>query len=123
VNTVLTSNPVALTVIPKQVASLSVDNANPQLKLGAEVVVLVKVARQFDYADTFKITLLPENTNGVAAADVVIPAGQNDVKLALKAPAAAAIGNRANLTIRAVAVVNGNVMLNHDVKINVNVVK
>jgi hypothetical protein len=123
VNTVLPSNPVTLTVIPKQVASLSVDNPNPQVKVGAEVVVLVKVARQFDYADSFKVTLLPENTNGVTAADVVIPAGQNEVKLAFKAPAAAAVGARPNLTIRAVAVVNGNVMLNHDVKINVNVVK
>lgn len=123
VNTVLPSNPVTLTVIPKQVASLSVDNPNPQVKVGAEVVVLVKVARQFDYADSFKVTLLPENTNGVTAADVVIPAGQNEVKLAFKAPAAAAVGARPNVTIRAVAVVNGNVMLNHDVKINVNVVK
>ncbi len=123
VNTILPSNPVTLTVLPKQVATLSVDNANPQLKLGAEVVVLVNVARQFEYADTFKVTLLPENANGVTATDVVIPAGQNQAKLTLKVPANAAGGARANLTIRAVAVVNGNVMLNHDVKINVNVVK
>ncbi|MCI0682836.1 MAG: PPC domain-containing protein [Gemmataceae bacterium] len=123
VNTILPSNPITLTVLPKQVATLSVDNANPQLKLGGEVVVLVRVARQFDYADAFKVSLLPDNANGVTAAGAVIAAGQNDVKLALKVPANAAGGPRQNLTIRAIAVVNGNVMLNHDVKINVNVVK
>ena len=51
-----------------------------------------------------------------------IPPGQNEVKLALKAPEGAALGNRANLTIRATAVLSG-VTLNHDLKINVNVVK
>jgi hypothetical protein len=122
VNVIVPSNPITLTVLPKQVAQLSVDNANPQLKPNAEVVVLVKVARQFDYADGFKVTLLPENTNGVTAAEVTIPPGQNEVKLALKAPDNAALGNRANLTIRAAAVLSG-VTLNHDVKINVNVVK
>jgi hypothetical protein len=122
VNVIVPSNPVSLTVLPKQVAQLSVDNANPQLKPNAEVVVLVKVARQFDYADAFKVTLLPENANGVTAAEVTIPPGQNEAKLALKAPENAALGNRANLTIRASAVLSG-VTLNHDTKINVNVVK
>ncbi len=123
VNTILPSNAVELIVLPKQVATLSVDNANPQLKLGAEVVVLVTVARQFDYADSFKVALLPENTNGVTADEVVIQPGQTQAKLALKVPAAAAGGPRPNLTIRAVAIVNGNVALNHETKINVNVVK
>lgn len=123
VNTILPSNAIELTVLPKQVATLSVDNANPQLKLGGEVVIAVNVARQHDYVDSFKVALLPENTNGLTADEVVIQPGQNQTKLTLKVPAAAAGGPRQNLTIRAVAIVNGNVVLNHETKINVNVVK
>lgn len=117
VNTILPTAPVTLTIIPKTVANLTVDNAGPAVKAGGEAVLNLKVARLSDYAGEFKVTLLPENTNGVTAAEVTIPAGQNDAKLTLKAPDGAAPGPRQNLTLRAVAVVSG-VTLNHDLKIN-----
>jgi hypothetical protein len=124
VNTVLASSPVTLTILPKQVANLSVDNANPTVQMGKQGAVLVKVARLFDYGDSFKVELiLPPGTQGVAADPIVIPAGANEAKLMLRVPENTPPGARANLTIRAVAVVNGNVTLVHETKINVNVVK
>ena len=47
---------------------MSVDNANPTIKTGAEGAITVKVARLFDYADAFKVELvLPPNVKGVSA--------------------------------------------------------
>jgi len=127
VNTVLVASPVQVTVLPKQVANLSVDNANPAIKLGKELatgVITVRVARQFDYADTFKVELiLPKEAKDVSADATVIPANQNEVKLTLKVPPSAAPGNRTNLIVRATAVIHGDVVLVHETKINVNVVK
>lgn len=124
VNTILASTPIQLTVLPKQVANLTVDNANPMVKLGADGAVLVKVGRLFDYNDVFKVELvLPKDVSGVTADPITIPAGANEAKLILKVPPNTPPGNRQNITIRAVAVVNGNVSLVHETKINVNVVK
>jgi hypothetical protein len=124
VNTILPSNPVQVIVLPKQVATLSVDNANPMVKVGAEAVVLVKVARQFDYADAFKVELvLPPNAKGLTADNITIGPGANDAKLTLKVAQGTPPMNLQNLTLKAVAVVNGNVNLTHETKINVNIVK
>lgn len=124
VNVVIPSTPVTLTILPKQVANLSVDNANPTVKMGAETAILVKVARLFDYQDSFKVELeAPKGVEGVSAAPIVIPANANEAKLILKAAPNTPAGPRANLTIRASAVVHGNVTLVHETKITVNVAK
>lgn len=124
VNTILPSTPVQLVILPKQVANLTVDNANPTVKLGADGVVIVKVARLFDYNDAFKVQLvLPKEVQGISADDITIAPGQNEAKLTLKVPASTPPGQRQNITIRALAVVNGNVTLTHETKINVNLVK
>jgi hypothetical protein len=127
VNAVVSSAPFQLTVLPKSVANLSVDNANPTVKLAkdaVQMVLTVRVARLHDYDGTFKVELvLPPNTKGVSADPVTIPAGQSEAKLTLRVPADAAPGGRPNLTVRAVATINGNVPLTHETKINVNIVK
>ena len=124
VNTILTSTPIEVTVLPKQVATLSVDNANPTIKIGAEGAIMVKVARQFDYADAFKVELvLPPNVKGVNADVLTIPAGMNEVKMLLRVAPGTPPANLQNLIVRATAVVNGNVSLVHEVKINVNIAK
>jgi hypothetical protein len=53
----------------------------------------------------------------------VIPAGKDEAKLMLKVAADAAPGNRANLTVVATAMYNGNVPVTQEAKFNVNVVK
>jgi hypothetical protein len=124
VNTVLISTPVQVTVLPKQVATLSVDNANPTIKVGADATIVVKVARQFDYDGAFKVELvLPPNVKGVTSDNLTIGPGMNEVKMILRVPAGTPVANLQNLTLRATAVVNGNVNLVHETKINVNVAK
>jgi hypothetical protein len=111
--------PVTVVVVPKQVGTLSLDKNDPSLNPGGDVTVTLKLARQ-NYAGELKVQLLPENTNGVTAEAVTIGPNQNDAKLTFKAAANAAPGARANLTLRAVAVIEGQT-LNHDLKVNVNV--
>ncbi len=124
VNTIVTSTPVQVTVLPKQVATLSVDNANPTIKTGAEGALIVRVARQFDYNDAFKVELvLPPNVKGVSADGITIPAGMNEAKMILRIAPGTPPANLQNLTVRATAVVNGNVTLTHEIKINVIVAK
>ncbi len=124
VNTIVTSTPVKLTVLPKQVATLSVDNPNPTIKVGADGVILVKVARQFDYADAFKVELiLPPNIKGLTADSITIAPGATEAKMTLKIAAGTPIAPLQNLTVRATAIVNTNVTLTHEIKINVNIAK
>jgi hypothetical protein len=124
INIVQPSAPFTITVLPKTVATVAATVASPNLKPGTQGEVLVKVTRQFDYAGEFKVQLvLPPNLKGVAADDVVIPAGKNEAKLLLKVPADAAPGPRNGLIVRATAMLNGNVATVQETKFNVNVVK
>ena len=124
VNTILISTPVQVTVLPKQVATLSVDNVNPTIKTGAEGAITVKVARQYDYDGPFKVELvLPPNVKGVSADGITIAPKMNDAKMMLKIAAGTPPANLQNLTLRATAVINGNVTLTHEIKINVVVAK
>jgi hypothetical protein len=114
----------ALTVLPAQVATLSVDKPNLTLKPGTQQELIVRVARQQGYTGEFKVELvLPANTKGIAAVPVTIPAGKDEIKLVLSVAGDAALGNHANLVVRAVAILQGDVPANHETKINVNVVK
>jgi hypothetical protein len=123
-NVVLPSNPVTLTVLPAQVATVSVGNAAPTVKVGAQAELIVKLTRLHDYAGEFKVQLvLPPNVKGVAADEVTIPTGKSEAKLVLKAAEDAAPGNRANLIVRAVATLAPNVTATQETKISVNVVK
>ena len=97
---------------------------NPSLKAGGQVEVVVKVARLWDYAGEFKVSLAPPaNVKDVSAAEVVIPAGKDEATLVLKAPAAAAPGGRNDLIVRAVAMVDGDTPTTQEVKFNLNVAK
>jgi hypothetical protein len=123
VNVVQCSTAVVVTVVPKTVATLSVGNAAPSLKAGTQTDVVVKVARMYDYADSFKVKLvLPPEVKGLHAEEVTIPAGQNEVKLVLHADEDAAPGPRNNITVQAVCVLHGQT-LTHETKINVTVTK
>jgi hypothetical protein len=123
VNTILPSNPIEVIVLPKQVANLSVANPNLTVEVGGEVALDVRVQRLFDYADAFKVELvLPPNVKGVTMPNITIGPGANEAKLTLKIPQGTPPTNLQNLTLKAVAVVNGNVNLTHETKINVNVV-
>jgi len=123
VNTVQCSTAVVLTVVPKQVATLTVSNNAPTLKPGTEMELVVKVARQFDFQDSFKVKLvLPPKTEGISADEVTIPAGKNEAKLILRAAEDAEPGPRNNLIFQATATVSG-LTLTQETKINVKVLE
>jgi hypothetical protein len=124
VNVVFPSTPVAITVLPKQVATLTIPQPAVTAKVGTTSDVVVKVARNPGFAGEFKVQLvIPPNIKGVSADEVTIPAGKDEAKLVLKIAADAAPGNRPDLIVRATAMQNGNVPTPHEAKITVNVVK
>lgn len=55
VNAILPSTPLQLVILPKQVATLSVNEPTPVVQHGNNKEIVVKVARLFDYADSFKV--------------------------------------------------------------------
>ena len=123
VNVVLPSTPITFNVLPKEVAKLTVP-AILNTKIGNQVEVPVTVTRLYDYNDAFTVQLvLPAGVQGLNADEVTIPAGQTSAKLIVRVPANAAPGNRANVIVRATAVLQGNTVLTHETKFNINVTK
>src|SRR5262249_36743818 len=123
VNVVQPSTAVLVMVLPKQVASLTVANPSPTVKAGEEVEVTVKVARQHDFADSFRVKLvLPREARGLSAEEGTLPPSQNEVKLIIRAAEDATPGPRNNLTVQATALLQG-VTLTHETKINMTVAK
>lgn len=124
ITAIIPATPVTLTVLPKQVATVSVTPPNPMLKIGTPTMVTVKVARQFNYTGEFKVQLvLPANVKGVSAAEVTIPADKDEATLVLMADPGAAPGNRADLILRATAKLTDAITATQETKLNVNVVK
>ena len=123
VNVVLPATPVVLTVLPKNLGTVAVTVPNPNVKVGGETEVVVKITRLFDYAGEFKVELvLPANVQGVSAEAVTIPAGKDEAKLILKAAADAAPGARNELVVRATATLGMNTTT-QEAKFNVTVAK
>jgi hypothetical protein len=124
INVVLPSTPITLTVLPEHVANLSVNNPNVNIKIGRQAELVVRAARLHGYTGPFKVQLiLPPNMTDLGADETTVLAGQDQAKLILKAPANAVPGNRPNLVVRATGVIDDNIWLVHETKINVNVVK
>jgi hypothetical protein len=120
---VMPSAAISITVLPKSLATLTVNPQNSNLKIGGSTKAVVKVARQFKFDGEFKVqVVLPQGTKGIEVADVTIPAGKDEAELILKAPQDAMPGNRANLVVRATATFNKTPIV-HETKINVNVTK
>jgi hypothetical protein len=124
INVVLPSTPIAVTVVPRSLASITLTPANPMLKAGTETELVVKVSRQNGYAGEYKVQLiLPETAKGLSAEDVVIAAGANETKLVLQADEDAEPGARANVLVRLTGLYNGTVPITQESKLTVNVVK
>jgi len=123
-NAVGVSAPLRINVLPRSLATFTASNTNPTVKIGGQQELTVKVVRQHGFGGEFKVSLvIPPGIKGVEAADVTIPAGADEAKLVLKAPAGAMPGGRANLVVKAVAVWEGKTPVTHETKLNVNVVK
>jgi hypothetical protein len=124
VNFIEPSNPLVLTVVPKTLANVSLANANLMAKVGTQTELVVKLARQFDYAGEFKVqVVLPPNTKGVSADEVTVPAGQNEAKVVLKIAADAMPTSLKDLVVKITGSFNGTVPTTQEAKFTVNVVK
>jgi hypothetical protein len=122
-NVQLPSTPIVVTVLPKELAKLTVAG-NPKVKAGSEVEVLVKVNRLYNFDGPFEVKLLmPPGVKGLEADEVTVPAGASEVRLVIRAVPGAEIGPRNNLTVRAVGMFNGKVPTTQETKLSVNVVK
>jgi hypothetical protein len=123
-NVVQPSAAVTLTVLPKTVATLALANAAPTAKAGTQAEVVLRVTRLFDYAGELKVqVVLPPAVKGVSADEVTIPAGQDQAKLVFRVAADATQGNHAGIVVRATGMVNGNVPVVQETKLNLNVLK
>lgn len=117
------STPVTLTVLPKELAKLTLNNGSPTVKVGKEVEVTVQLRRLFHYDGPFKVeVVLPKSVNGLEVAEVTVPAGKDSAKLVVRVPAGTKPGNRSNLIVRATGTYHGRA-IKHEAKLNVNVVK
>jgi hypothetical protein len=115
--------PVTLTVLPKELAKLSLSNAGPAVKQGMQTEIVLKVQRLFNYEGDFKVqVVLPPNAKGVEVAAADVPAGKDEARLIVKAAKDAPVASLANLTLRATGTAFGTAV-NHELKFNVNVVK
>jgi hypothetical protein len=124
VNFVEPSNPLILVVVPRTLANVSLANANLTVKPGTQTELVVKLARQLDYAGEFKLqVVLPPNAKGVSAEEVTVPPGQNEAKVVLKVAADAAPMNLKDLVLRITGSYNGTVPTNQETKFTVTVVK
>jgi hypothetical protein len=120
----VSSSPVTVTIVPKSVAQVTLSNAQPTVKIGNKVELMVNVQRQFDYAGEFKVQLvLPPGTKGLSSEELTIPADKDSGKLVIAVDPDAMVGLRGNLTVRVTAQIDAKLALNHDKKLSVNVVK
>ncbi len=116
------SSPIAITIVPKQLARLSVPD-NVKVAAGKETTLPVKVGRLFDYTGPFAVqVIVPAGTKGIQADEAMIGADQNGGSLVLRAAAGAAPGARPNIVVRATAMFHG-IAIVHEAKFTVTVVK
>ncbi len=122
-NLIQAGTPISVTIIPKQLAKLTVPN-NVKVPIGKEAEFTVKVGRQFEYAGTFKVeAILPAGTKGLAINAVTLKAGEEDAKLIVRAQPDAKVGQTPTLTIRATAMFNDTTPVVHEAKLKVNITK
>jgi hypothetical protein len=121
---VLPSTPLLVTVLPKQVATVTLTPPNSTGKIGGQSEVMVKVARMFDYAGEFKVQLvLPANAKGITADEITIPAGKDEAKLVINVAGDAPVANVQGIVVKAVAIVGKDHQTVQEAKFNLNVVK
>ncbi len=117
------STPISVTILPKQLAKLTVTPQTQKVTAGKDTNLVVKVARIYDFDGPFKVELLPPpGAKDIQAAQTEIKAGENEATLVLLTPSGTPPGNYAKFIIRATAQFQGHAVV-HETKITVNVVK
>jgi hypothetical protein len=122
-NIVQTAPPIAVTIVPKQLAKVAVPQNNPKIKAGDKTEVVIKVARQFDYNGPFKVEIDPKASKGITSSPATIKAGEDETKLMLIAAPGTPAGSNPSVTVRVTAMFNDTLPVVHEAKFNVAIVK
>jgi len=116
------STPISITVLPKQLAKLTVTPTPVKIEPGKEATLMVKVSRLYEFEGPFEVSVvLPGENRGLQAEDVKIAAGKNEARLVFSV-AAGTPARTINVTVRAAADFQGHAIV-HEVKVGINVVK
>jgi hypothetical protein len=123
-NAIQAATPFTITVVPRDLATVTLAPGGATVKQGAQTEVVVRVARKYDFAGEFKVqVMLPKNAKGVTVEDVTIPAGKDEAKLVIKAAGDAPVTNLGGLAVRATAMFNGTTPIDQEAKFSINVTK
>lgn len=113
--------PVAVTIVPKQLARFTV--AAAKVQRGKETDIVVKAARQYSLPIAFEVEVIfPNGIKGLSARRATIPPDASAATVAIRAASDASIGTR-TVTIRATARFEGNVPITHETKLQLTVTK
>ncbi|MBP3958530.1 PPC domain-containing protein [Gemmata sp. G18] len=118
------STPIQVLVIPSALGRFTTGPLpNNTLKLGSSTDLPIKVERMHDFAGEYQVTFVPaKDATGVTAAEVVIPAGKDEVKLVLKTAADAKPGALAG-TVVVTALYAGKYPVTYENKVSFNLAK
>jgi len=122
-NLIQTTPPIAVTIVPKQLAKLTVPQNSTKIKPGGSADVAIKVSRQFDYRGEFKVEVDAKGAKGVTAETAPIKAGEDEAILKVKVDQGIPPGGNATITVRVIAMFNDTLPVVHEAKLTVAVVK
>jgi hypothetical protein len=118
------SAPVTLTILPKELARVTVSTNDLSVKPGATALATVRVARLHAYAGEFQLDFVEtDDTRGLRAESVTIPAGQDSATLKIEADDDAKPGDRGRLIARATGLYRGTMPVSQETRFNVRVAK
>jgi len=119
----LPATPITLTILPREVARLSLARNNPTIRAGTGMDLELRVARLNNYDGPLDVdAVLPARMDDLHVAPAVIPAGLNQARLRLEATDSAHLGPHANLALRVIARLNGTT-IKQELKFNVRVIR
>lgn len=112
--------PLEVTVLPVALGKFTVTPpAGNQLKAGTTAEFVVKVERAADFTGEYKVQLvLPKDTKGLTLQEVTIPAGKDEVKIAVEVAKDVKAGGLNGVSVTAVGTVHGKFPISHEVKVN-----
>ncbi|MCS7047155.1 MAG: PPC domain-containing protein, partial [Gemmataceae bacterium] len=122
-NLIEAAPPIDVTIVPRQLAKVTVPAAAVKVKAGAAIEVPIKVSRQYDYAGSFKVEVDAKSSKGVRAAEATIAPGAEEVVLKLSTDADLKAGANLTVNLRITALFNDTLPVVHDAKLALNVVK
>ncbi|WP_166831325.1 hypothetical protein [Thalassoroseus pseudoceratinae] len=121
INVTNPSSPIVIRVRPSPVKLKAAVPNGGALKRGAKIDIKVTVTRQNNFQGPVKLSLpLPPNVTGLSAAEVTIPAGQNEGVLTVQADGNATEGALANLVIQAAMEFEGQAAVDVPVTLKVS---